>query len=57
MDGRFYMVTYHPAALLRNERYKRPAWEDWKMFRAAFTEFKTNGGLPRAENLERIRRN
>ena len=22
------VVTYHPAALLRNERYKRPAWED-----------------------------
>jgi len=22
------IVTYHPAALLRNERYKRPAWED-----------------------------
>lgn len=22
------IVTYHPAALLRNEQYKRPAWED-----------------------------
>lgn len=22
------IITYHPAALLRNERYKRPAWED-----------------------------
>ncbi|MGD9202725.1 MAG: uracil-DNA glycosylase [Chitinispirillia bacterium] len=22
------VVTYHPAALLRNKRYKRPAWED-----------------------------
>ncbi len=22
------VVTYHPAALLRNEQYKRPAWED-----------------------------
>lgn len=22
------VVTYHPAALLRNHRYKRPAWED-----------------------------
>ncbi len=22
------LVTYHPAALLRNEQYKRPAWED-----------------------------
>jgi DNA polymerase len=21
-------VTYHPAALLRNDEYRRPAWED-----------------------------
>ncbi len=26
-------VTYHPAALLRNEQWKRPAWEDLKRFR------------------------
>jgi len=25
-----YLVTYHPAALLRNEEYKRPTWEDLK---------------------------
>ncbi len=24
------MVTYHPAALLRNQSFKRPAWEDFK---------------------------
>ncbi|MFQ6676001.1 MAG: uracil-DNA glycosylase [Fidelibacterota bacterium] len=24
------LVTYHPAALLRNERLKRPAWEDFQ---------------------------
>jgi len=23
-------VTYHPSALLRNEKYKRPVWEDMK---------------------------
>jgi len=23
-----FMVTYHPAALLRSERFKRPTWED-----------------------------
>jgi len=23
-------VTYHPSALLRNESYKRPVWEDVK---------------------------
>lgn len=27
-------VTYHPAALLRNENWKRPAWEDLKRFAA-----------------------
>jgi DNA polymerase len=27
------LVTYHPAALLRNEDYKRPAWEDLKLLR------------------------
>ncbi|MCB5224286.1 MAG: uracil-DNA glycosylase [Candidatus Cloacimonetes bacterium] len=26
-------VTYHPAALLRNPNWKRPAWEDLKIFR------------------------
>ncbi|HYW31681.1 MAG TPA: uracil-DNA glycosylase [Gemmatimonas sp.] len=27
------IVTYHPAALLRNEAWKRPAWEDVKLAR------------------------
>ena len=26
-------VTYHPAALLRNEKWKRPTWEDMKVVR------------------------
>jgi len=26
--GTLLMVTYHPAALLRNQQYKRPTWED-----------------------------
>ena len=25
--------TYHPAALLRNPQWKRPAWEDLKLLR------------------------
>jgi DNA polymerase len=29
-----FLVTYHPAALLRNEDLKRPAWEDLKLLRA-----------------------
>lgn len=27
------MATYHPAALLRTESYKRPTWEDFKLIR------------------------
>ena len=27
------IVTYHPAALLRNEQWKRPTWEDVKLVR------------------------
>jgi len=32
------LVTYHPAALLRNEEYKRPAWEDLKLLRSKIDE-------------------
>ena len=32
------MVTYHPAALLRSEQYKRPTWEDVKALRARYDE-------------------
>ncbi|MDR0465237.1 MAG: uracil-DNA glycosylase [Treponema sp.] len=28
------LATYHPAALLRSEEYKRPAWEDLKLLRS-----------------------
>ena len=28
------LVTYHPAALLRDENLKRPAWEDLKLLRS-----------------------
>jgi DNA polymerase len=30
------VVTYHPAALLRNPNWKRPAWEDVKLFRSEY---------------------
>lgn len=30
------MATYHPAALLRNESYKRPVWEDFKQIRDTY---------------------
>jgi len=29
-EGTPLLVTYHPSALLRDETYKRPAWEDLK---------------------------
>ncbi len=31
--GRRLLVTYHPAALLRNPHLKRPAWNDLKLLR------------------------
>ncbi len=34
------IVTYHPAALLRNPNWKRPAWDDMKMFRKMYDEMK-----------------
>lgn len=45
MRGKFHdfhgiptMVTYHPAALLRNSQWKRPTWEDVKLLRARYDE-------------------
>lgn len=32
------LVTYHPAALLRNPQWKRPTWEDVQMLRARYDE-------------------
>jgi DNA polymerase len=32
-EGMPLLVTYHPSALLRDDAYKRPAWEDLKLFR------------------------
>ena len=34
------MVTYHPAALLRNPNWKRPCWEDVQQFRKMYDEMK-----------------
>lgn len=37
--GKFsVMPTYHPAALLRDENKKRPAWEDFKNIRRKYEE-------------------
>jgi len=32
-EGIDLLVTYHPAALLRNPNFKKPAWEDFQMIR------------------------
>ena len=39
-EGRKLMVTYHPAALLRNPNWKRPVWEDVKKLRAEYDKLK-----------------
>jgi uracil-DNA glycosylase len=36
--GAKVMVTYHPAALLRNPNWKRPCWEDVQKFRELYDE-------------------
>ena len=41
--GATLIVTYHPAALLRNPNWKRPAWDDMKMFRKLYDEKKPAG--------------
>lgn len=50
MRGQFYdyrnaklTVTYHPAALLRNPKWKRPVWEDVQQVRKIYDEL---GGKP-----------
>lgn len=37
-QGILLMVTYHPAALLRTESYKKDVWEDMKIFTAKYKE-------------------
>lgn len=37
------VVTYHPAALLRTEQYKRPAWEDLQRFQSILRELGVYG--------------
>lgn len=42
-NGRELMVTYHPAALLRNQQWKRPTWHDVQLLRKRYDEL---GGRP-----------
>ena len=43
--GVFFMPTYHPAALLRDESKKRDAWHDLQAIRAKLDEMKNAGVL------------
>ncbi len=45
LGGRWYMPTFHPAALLRDPGKKRPAWEDFKEVEKRYRQF-TDGGIP-----------
>ncbi len=38
-NGRQLMVTYHPAALLRNPNWKRPVWEDMKKLKGLYQDW------------------
>jgi DNA polymerase len=39
-NGMKVMVTYHPAALLRNPQWKRPTWEDIQLLKKVYDELK-----------------
>jgi DNA polymerase len=36
------IVTYHPAALLRQPQYKRPAWQDLQKLETILKEHRRN---------------
>jgi DNA polymerase len=42
INGIKTMVTYHPAALLRNPHWKPATWEDVKQFRRLYDEILGN---------------
>jgi len=39
-EGIDFLVTYHPAALLRNPNFKKYAWEDFKLIRDKYSNGK-----------------
>lgn len=43
IEGRRYMPTFHPAALLRDSSKKRPVWEDFKEIALSYRQL-TSGG-------------
>jgi len=49
--GARLIVTYHPAALLRNPELKRDVWEDVKKLRQAYDEYLSSRTLPEPNEL------
>ncbi len=43
-DGRRYLVTFHPAALLRNPQLKKQAWEDFQLIRDTYRALPQRAG-------------
>ena len=43
--GYWFIATYHPSALLRDESKKRPAWEDLKLIRAKLDEIENDNNI------------
>lgn len=43
IEGRSYMPTFHPAALLRDPNKKRPVWEDFKQVRELYRRLTMEG--------------
>jgi DNA polymerase len=41
-EGIPVIVTYHPAALLRFQQYKRPTWEDMQTLLAEYERINQN---------------
>ncbi len=41
-NGRKFLITYHPAALLRNPNLKRPVWEHVKTLKAMYDDYLNN---------------
>lgn len=47
--GYWFIATYHPSALLRDETKKRPAWEDFKLIREKLDELKSEQNSKESE--------
>jgi uracil-DNA glycosylase family 4 len=43
IEGRLYMPTFHPAALLRDSSKKRPVWEDFKEIAHCYQQIISGG--------------